>query len=162
MRMTNPAPNLDNLSRTFLAELEVFVPRAMFRTVFTDSLVVTIPARNQEVGDITVWLDDGEVTVGIGQIYHIHFEVFTETPSLPTLAEREQTAAQSAAEYIRDFMADKIQVRVQFRGGSCLGASHWYREDTGPIGQMLRGEMLGADEIRDYIWSGRITTAPAG
>lgn len=142
--------NLDNLSRSFLAELERLVPREVFRTEFSDRLVVTIPARNQDVGDITVWLDADEVTVGIGQIHHTHFEVYAQSPS-ETLQEREQAAAERAAQFIHDFMDEKIRVQVQFEHGRCLGGGSWYPELSEPIALML-----GADEVREYVWSRRI------
>src|SRR5437879_5627466 len=98
--MENSTPKLDSLSQRFLSELERVVPRDGFRTEFTDRLIVTIPGRDAEVGDITVWLDSDEVTVGIGKLHHCHFEVYTQTE--PTLDERQQAAAESAASYIRD------------------------------------------------------------
>ena len=75
--MESPTPKLDSLSQRFLAELERLVPRDGFRTEFTDGCVVTIPARDAEVGDITIWLDG---------------EVNAERPSLTKLSDSRRRA----------------------------------------------------------------------
>jgi len=146
--MAPPTPEHDSLSRKFLDELERLVPRDGFRTEFTDGWIVTIPARDPEVGDITVWLT-GEVTVGIGKLHHSHFEV--ETQTAPTLDEREQAAAESAASYIRDILDDRVHFQVQFEAGRCRASSSWYPEHSG----RLRA-LSGVDDIREYVWSHRI------
>src|SRR5262249_14426951 len=121
-----------------------------FRTEFTDRLVVTIPARNAEVGDITVWLDGDEVTVGIGKLHHCHFEVYNQTP--PTLDAREQAAAESAASYVGDILDERVHFLVQFQAGRCRGSSSWYPEHS----ERLR-PLSGVDEIREYVWSHRVS-----
>jgi hypothetical protein len=148
--MGNSASNLDNLSKEFLSELEKVVPKEIFRTEFTDRLVVTIPACNAEVGDITIWLDGDEVTVGIGKLHHCHFEVYTQ--SAPTLEERERAATESAANYIRDILDEKVHFQVQFQAGRCRGSSAWYPGHS----ERLR-QLSGVDEIREYVWSHRIS-----
>jgi len=162
--MDQPAANLNSLSQKFLAELERVVPRESLSTEIADRLLVTIPARNADVGAITVWLDPGEVTVGIGQLHHTHFEVYTQTEVAPTLDEREQRAAESAANYIRDVLDDRVHFQVQFERGRCRGSSSWYPDHSERLGQMS-----GVDEIREYVWSGPVSgshppkgrTAPA-
>jgi len=148
--MEQSSPKLDSLSQRFLTELGRVVPRDGFRTEFTDRLVVTIPARDPEVGDITVWLGGNEITVGIGQLHHSHFEAYTQTA--PTLDEREQAAAESAARYIRDILDDRVHFQVQFEAGRCRGSSSWYPEHS----ERLR-PISGVDEFREYVWSHRVT-----
>lgn len=147
--MESPTQKLDSLSRRFLAELECFVPRGAFRMELTDGFVVTIPARDAEVGDITVWLD-GEVTVGFGELHHRHFG--GETQTAPTLDEREQAAAKSAASYIRDILDDRVHFQVQFEAGRRRVSSSWYPERS----EALR-PLSGVDEIREYVWSHRLS-----
>lgn len=45
---------LDSLAQRFLDELERIIPCGSFQAEPTDGLVVTIPARDAEVGAITV------------------------------------------------------------------------------------------------------------
>jgi len=148
--MESSTPKHDSLSRKFLAELERSVPRDGFHTKFADGFVVTIPARDAEVGDITVWLDIGEVTVGIGQLHHSHFQIVTQTA--PTLDEREQAVAASAASYIREILDDRIHFQVQFEAGRCKVSSSWYAE-----GSERPRPLSAVDEIREYVWSHRIS-----
>jgi hypothetical protein len=65
--MEQAKTELDSLSKRFLTELERMVPRSNFQTDFTDRFIVTIPARDIEVGDITVWLE-GEITVTVAAL----------------------------------------------------------------------------------------------
>ena len=148
--MQQSTPNLDSLSQRFLTELERVVPRDSFRKEFTDRLIVTITARDSEVGDITVWLDGDEVTVGIGKLHHSHFEVYTQRAEL--LDEREQAAAENATGYIRDLLDDRIHIQVQYELGRCKGSCSWYPEHAD------RPRLIaGVDEVREYVWSHRIS-----
>jgi hypothetical protein len=146
--MEQSKPKLDSLSQRFLTELARVVPRDSFQTEFTDTFIVTIPARDAEVGDITVRLD-GEVTVGIGKLHHCHFDANTQ--SAATLEDREQAAAESAASYIRDILEDRVHFQVQFEAGRCRGSSSWYPSRS----EGLR-RLSGVDEVRVYAWSHRI------
>ena len=146
--MEQSEPKLDSLSQRFLTELERVVPRDSFQMEFTDSFIVTIPARDAEVGDITVWLD-GEITVGIGKLHHCHFDANTQ--SAATLDEREQAAAESAASYIRDILNDRVHFQVQFEAGRCRSSSSWY-----PSRSEHLQRLSGVDEVREYVWSHRI------
>ena len=147
--MEQSKPKLDSLSQRFLTELERVVPRDSFRTEFTDSFIVTIPARDAEVGDITVWLD-GEVTVGIGKLNHCHFDANTQPAA--TADEREQAAAESAASYIRYILDDQVHFQLQFEAGRCRVSSSWYPSRS----EQLR-QLSGVDEVREYVWSHRIS-----
>ena len=147
--MDDSAPKLDHLSQRFLCELERIMSRESFRTEFTDRLIVTIPARDPEVGDITVWLDGDEVTVGIGQLHHSHFEVCAQPEA--TLDAREQEAARSATSFISDILDERVHFQVQFENGRCRGSSSWYPEHS----ERLR-TLSGVDEVREYVWSHRV------
>lgn len=144
--MSDSEPQLDNLSREFLAQLRRTLPTLAYHTACPDSLTVTIPARSAEVGDITVWLDPNEIAVEIGKLHHSHFGAFMV--SAPTLAERERLAADMAVEYIRDIIEERVHFRVQLANGRVLGSACWYPERSDAGQPMSR-----ADEIREYVWS---------
>lgn len=146
--MEQSKPKLDSLSQRFLTELERVVPRDSFQTKVTDGFIVTIPARDAEVGDIMVWLD-GEVTAGIGELHHCHFDA--KTQSAATLDEREQAASEIAASYIRDILEDKVHFQLQFEAGRCRSSSSWY-----PPRSECLPQLSGVDEVREYVWSHRI------
>lgn len=141
--------NLNSLSRVFLSELERCVANGMFFARQTDHLIVTIPAKSPEVGDLTVHLDGDEVIVNVGPHYHTHFETYTIEAETPEA--RELEAAKDAVRFIRDVLDEKVRFRGQFAHGRCLNFSSWYPEKSEGIRRLL-----GADEVIDYAWSGRV------
>lgn len=144
-------PQLNSLSQKFLAELEQFVPSGGFRIEFADAFVARIPARDAQVGDLKVWLED-EITVEVGELHHCHFPVEAQTGL--TLEEREQATAASAANYVRDILSDRICFQVQLSAGSICLSTSWKTElSKNPKPHHL---LSSADEIREYVWSGRV------
>jgi hypothetical protein len=69
------------------------------------NVVATFPALHPQVGDVTVWDDGGEVTVGIGEITHTHFEAAEESMSSSAIAQ--QITADVVA-FLRNLFADRI------------------------------------------------------
>lgn len=59
-------PKLGSLSQKSLTALEHVVPRGGFHTECVDRLLVTIPARDAEVGAIMVCIDNDEQLVSRG------------------------------------------------------------------------------------------------
>ena len=133
---------LDSLSREFRAALLHRLPDLKYREEFTDRLVVTIPAHHPETGAITVWLDGDEVTVGIGEYFHTHFEAYLVERTEPTQTERERGAAARAVAFIADFMADEIVLRIS-RDGRYASTSH----------RSIQKGLPGPEEV-EYLWSG--------
>ena len=86
---------LDSLSRRFLTEVREAFPDRCLDIKVTDRLKVVFPAEHPDVGEIHVWLDREEVTVGIGHFYHTHFETYLDE-SLP----KDDAEAQAVAEAI--------------------------------------------------------------
>jgi hypothetical protein len=139
---------LDCLSREFRAALRHRLPDLKYDEAFTDRLIVTISAQHPETGAITVYLDGDEVTVGVGEHFHTHFEAyFTEQADL-TQTELERRAAARAAAFIADFMADEIVLRIS-REGRVAGTFH----------RAIKKEPPGPDEM-DYLWSGPKRSRP--
>ena len=81
----------DSLSKMFLADLESHIPDCRKFIVESDRLELIIPAKSQETGELHIWLDGDEITIGIGQYFHTHFDTFS---NFATLAEREKDASQ--------------------------------------------------------------------
>lgn len=135
--------NLDGLSQAFLNAFRSALPNVSHKEGVTDRLEVIIPARSPEVGDIVARLDGDEVTVSIGDYFHCHFSTFMLEGLSPDEAERE--AAREAVEYIADFMADEVVLRLHFDGGRFQMSETYHRD--------IEVEPLGPGD-REYVWSG--------
>lgn len=143
MLQPNDEARLDSLARDFRRVFHQRLGHVNAYEEFTDRLVVTIPASHSDTGNIVVWLDGDEVTVGIGEHFHCHFETYLDE-GLPG-AERERLAAERAVDFIASFMADSIVLRVTRERGRVVSAG------TYPVDTLDAPPK--ADEI-DYFWSG--------
>jgi hypothetical protein len=134
---------LDPLAREFRAAFQRRLADLQVREEFSDRLVVTIPALHPETGNIVVWLDGDEVTVGIGEHFHCHFETYLD--EAVTAGERDRVAAEQAVEFVANFLADSIVLRVQYEDGR-VGSASAFSVDS-------PHSPPGPQEI-DYLWSG--------
>jgi hypothetical protein len=132
---------LDPLAREFLGALRSRIDARLYRAEFTDRLKVTFPARHPETGDLVARLDGDQVTVSIGLGFHTHFDLEDELP----VDRREQAAAQEAIDYIEEFLADRIVLRLRFKNGEPRSGG------TFPIDYPEKPLAPGEKE---YLWSG--------
>ena len=148
MLQSKDEARLDSLAREFRTVFQQRLDNVRPREEFTDRLVVTVPALHPETGDIVVWLDGDEVTVGIGEHFHCHFE--TDLDGGVPQADRERLAVERAVEFIEAFMADSIVLRVRREGGRVVSAG------THPVDTQEASP--DANET-DYLWSGPSSTS---
>ena len=106
--------SLDGLSQLFLHELEGTFPSEEWEATFTDRLEVVIPATDARFGEIHVWLDADEVTVGIGQFFHTHFETYLDDSLSKSEANRQ--AATGAIEFIQGVVSDRFVLVIYYKG----------------------------------------------
>jgi hypothetical protein len=132
---------LDPLARAFLTVLRSRIDPRLYRAEFTDRLTVTFPARHPETGDLVVRVGGDDVTVSIGLGFHTHFPTFME--ELP-VDKWERAAAEEAIDYIEEFLADRIVLRLHFVSGFRSGG-------TFPVDSAAEPPAPGD---REYLWSG--------
>ena len=144
---------LDLLSREFRAELQRRLPNVAVHEEFTDRLIVTIPARHPDTGPIRVRLDRDEITVGVGEYFHCHFETFLDSDAAIPEDQRARVAAERAVDFISEFLADAIVLRVNKRAG--FASAIWLFR---PGAQSSIITTSNADSAREdeteYLWSG--------
>jgi len=134
---------LDGLSLALIDEFRRMLPSAGRKEEITDRLEVTIPSIHPEVGDIVARLDGDEITVSIGEHFHCHFSTYLQD-SLSS-DEVERATAREAVEYIADFMAGDMILRLQFKGKQFRSSETYYRDtEVKPPGR----------DDREYDWSG--------
>lgn len=116
-----------------------------------DDVQFKIPARHPDVGDLLITLDDGEITVFVGNFTHRHF-----TPH--------EGAATHAASTVEDCVRDAIEyvcgivndqwILWAYPGGA--GGSYRIGAETEPSADVP----LSDEEVVRYVWSGPYTPRP--
>jgi hypothetical protein len=111
-------------------------------------IILRIPAKVAEVGDLTVHDNGKELTVYVGRIDHRHFEAYCEAGR--TQREQEQQAAEGAVQWVQAILGDRVRFRNQFKAGRLIAGSSWLTEhqEGGPLLEF-------ADEVREYTWNGK-------
>lgn len=108
-----------------------------------------VPARCQEVGDLVVAFDGGEITVFIGNLTHCHF-----TPGASGTLESTDQIGECVGE-AADFVSSVLQDRwVLWTSATGLGGSYEVGDEHNP---MADGPLPGEDVVR-FCWSGPIRT----
>src|SRR4051812_17249541 len=85
---------------------------------------VTILARHEAVGDLTIYDDGDELTIDIGRKHHTHVSCYNYD-RYPE-SERLNMVARDAAEFVNDVMCDRVCITADFVGERCIGSSHYY------------------------------------
>jgi len=107
--------------------------------------IAIFPAAHVAVGDVSIWDDGDEATLGIGDITHHHFNPYDSTLT-------EEAAARWITEEVVGFLEKLFADRVLLQKGrtSNWGSMEWFAEDE-PIPPIRDG----ADA---FLWSGPITS----
>lgn len=100
-----------------------------------------IPARHPDVGDLLITLDDGEITVFVGNFTHRHF----------TAHEGDATCVANAIEYVCGIVNDQW-VLWAYPGGA--GGSYRIGAEAEPSADTP----LPDEEVIRYVWSGPYTS----
>lgn len=136
---------------------EVVASKWVSNALSSPSLV--IPAANDSVGALTVYDDDNELTVEIGQLHHTHFSAYNYDGE--TNEQRLGAAIEDAARFVADVFADRIYISVDFAGERCIGSSHSNLRSGSPPTDLVRmtdAPLLHNEATRSerYVWSGPI------
>jgi hypothetical protein len=134
---------LDSLSRAFRRALEARLPAGTWSERVRDYLEIRIAARHEETGDISARVSPGHVTLSVGRYFLCNFPLDRHEELAPEQAEL--AVARDTAQYIADFLADRIVLRVSWRDGRLCSAETY-----------ARGIRVSppTPEDREYAWSG--------
>jgi len=103
--------------------------------------IAVFPAIHPEVGDVTIWDDGDEVTIGIGEITHSHFNPYDDSLTSDQIAEQ---VTEEVSEFLQDLFEDRILLWKSLNGRSG-GWQVLGRGDDSPRGDNLT-----------YLWSGPV------
>lgn len=110
--------------------------------------IALFPAIHPEVGDITIWDDGDEATIGIGEITHGHFNPYDDSFTSDQIAER---VTEEVIEFLEDLFADRVLLWKSPDGRSGGWQVLGHGDDDPPRGDNLR-----------YLWSGPIQSSDGG
>ena len=84
-----------------------------------DLLQIVFRGKTEEM-EITVYCDPDEYTVGIGEYYHTHFDIYSSDKESET--DKFKDAGEEAIGFIQAFMRNEIWLKVTFRGDEAVGS----------------------------------------
>jgi len=112
-----------------------------------DRWFLTISAKSEDVGKLTIWDDGDELTVDLGEKHHCHFDEHTAPGS--TQRERREFVADTTAEFVNDVLNDRVSFRVEYKAGRCRSSFSW----TAPSSS-IASPSSHCDEYIEFRWSG--------
>lgn len=115
----------------------------------TDGDQLRIPARHPDVGDLLITFDDGEITVFVGNLTHLHFT--PHSGSTTYAASTAEDCASDAVEYVRGVLNDEW-ILWAYPGGA--GGSYRVGADNDPM------EDTPCEGVVRYLWSGPVDARP--
>jgi len=110
-----------------------------------------IPARHVDVGDLLITLDDGEITVFVGNFTHRHFTPHEGSDTYA--ASTAEDCANDAVEYVSGILNDQW-VLWAYPGGA--GGSYRLGTEDDPTADAPPPD----DVIIRYLWSGPYDSRP--
>lgn len=121
-----------SLSREFQRQLSEACPRVEHSATRTSEgePMLTIPPKHPDVGGLSVWFYDEEITVGIGELFHWHFECMHGRLGRERSQDRDCIA--EAVEWLRLFLEDAIVLEVweDRAGGTAHPKEYFQRVDV--------------------------------
>lgn len=110
-----------------------------------DDCQLKISARHPDVGDLLITLDDGEITVFVGNFTHRHFTPHERTAAFP--ASTIENCVRDAVEYVCGILNDQW-VLWAYPGG--IGGTYRLGAEAEPSEDVP----LPEEEVVRYVWSG--------
>lgn len=98
-----------------LPALQSEFPSRNFRTDDSPIAIGSFPSAHEEVGDVTIWDNGDEATVGIGDITHGHFNTYDENLTQEEIVQR---VTQEVLAFLTDLFADRVLLWKSADGGS--------------------------------------------
>ena len=87
MTLTPDAARLSSLARRFLAAFANAFPNVQYDATIVDRLFFRVPAVHPAVGDLRIWDEGEELTLGIGDQHHEHHSLYMYSDKAPNDAE---------------------------------------------------------------------------
>ena len=116
---------------------------------------LVFPAQNDSVGPLSIDDNGDELTLELGTKHHTHFSGYNYDGK-SDLA-RLLAAANNAAEFAIDVIADRVCFTVDYLDDRCIGSSHFYLDAENTTADTVRDTTIGlrGGNIRSdrFLWS---------
>ena len=140
------------ISDTLLPALHERFPDRGLQSGSSPNEVAVFPAAHPEVGNVSIWDDGDEATVGIGEITHGHFNPYDDSLTSEQIAKR---VTEDVIEFLQALFNDRVLLWKSRDGGS----GGWRILAHNTDGSLMEGDDL------TYLWSGPVKNPdlnPAG
>ena len=141
--------HLGNLFLKSVAEIGLALPEHTIEE--TTRWILTISAKTDDVGDLTIADDGNELTVDVGERYHRHFDA--DSAHGENAKQRRASAAKHAALYVNDVLNDLVTFYVVLDGDRILQATSSWKTGREAINSLLRTKKRKLI----FRWSGLIS-----
>ena len=130
----------------FLTMFEASYPQTKFNLGTFPNADIVFPARHPDTGDIQVWDDGDELTIGIGDFFHTHFDPVEQESDERTKDEAKVECVASAVSFVGEFLDDRKILYVQFSGEEpgAVAITDYENDNSIPLG------------AKKFVWSGPI------
>ena len=132
------------IAEALIREIAARFPSLQFATHLADGTDILIPAAHADVGAITIFAGDDEVTLSVGDITHGHFNDFREGVSD---SDRAKTISDDVLELVESLLSDRV---LLWKSGQAGG---WRVLDAGEVPQVHSDA-----GTQFYLWSGPLST----
>ncbi|MAT97095.1 MAG: hypothetical protein CL608_08135 [Anaerolineaceae bacterium] len=136
----------NTLFARFLLKLQSRLPNEKLLIGQPPNAALTVSAKNYETGDIQVWNDVVELTIGIGNMFHCHFDPTVFVNDNISREKAEQQCIDSAVAFVEEFLAERTILYVRYSDGKPGMSGIVNRQNEATIPK----------NARKFVWSGPI------
>lgn len=158
-RYEHSRPDSDYMSKSLVSKFKEEFPQIAYELEKDKWKAINIPARDKNVGDMWISADCNNVILGIGDIFHLHFRVDYRQLAPEEAADR---AISTALNCVRDFLADRVVLRIKYRNGRPVSTRVFDPMKNGrggwivplSLGNIVSVLLLRKSEVKNFVWSG--------
>jgi hypothetical protein len=127
---------------------------------FDERIEIIIPALCKEIGDLFILAENDEITVGIGEYFHCHFDIYNYNFSAeaPKNLEAISCLIDEVFEYLCDILNNKVVLAITKKGTDYISSYTFHIDDeerTSSIFVRPSGEENEVEETFYYTWKGK-------
>lgn len=148
---------LNELQKRFYSEFITRFHSIVSTEVKDKILVITISANNSDIGNLNIWVDEKEITVGLSKYFHHHFDDYVEKESIKDIKEE---IIETAINFINDMLQGNLIISFTHIGNRVLTTSIRNKTDNAFYSLDLNLLMDKIDGLKNrkfvakYTWFG--------